>query len=372
MKLAFFMPSANNGGVQKIMVKLVNKFNEFEYHIVFLIADGNGEMIDSISKEVEIKDLRTRFGKGDIKTILSIFKICKFLKNDKPDILCAAPGFSTVISIISKKITRSATKVVVMVDNKLSTLKKGKLKHRISYYIYKKIYPYADAIIVAHEQGYNDIIKTFKVEKKRVHKIYHPLIDEKEIKSAEKPNHIWYQNNEKVILSVGRLVKEKDFPTMLKAFYLYKKANSNCKLLILGEGPERKNLENMIKKYHLESSVQLYGYVNNPYSFMKYSEMFVLTSSKEAFGNVIVEALATGTQVIATDCDSGGPREILADGRYGILCKCGDAKQIANAMSSITHKRFNLKELEKRGKDFSIKNSVESYNKVFKEVVKEV
>ena len=366
------MPSANNGGVQRIMAQLVNKLKEFKYQIVFLIADGKGEMIDSISKEIEIKDFKIRLGRGDIKTILSLFKVCKFLKNDKPDVLCAAPGFSTVISVVSKKITRSETKVAIMVDNKLSTLKKGKIKHRISYYIYKKIYPYADAIIVAHEQGYKDIVKTFKVEKKKVYKIYHPLINEKEIESAEKPNHIWYQNNEKVILSVGRLVKEKDFPTMLKAFYLYKKANSNCKLLILGEGPERKNLENMIKKYHLESSVQLYGYVNNPYSFMKYSEMFVLTSSKEAFGNVIVEALATGTQVIATDCDSGGPREILSDGKYGILCKCGDANQIADAMNSITHKRFNTKELEERGKSFSIKNSAKSYNKVFKDIVKEV
>lgn len=372
MKLAFFMPSAINGGVQKIMLNLVNNFSKFKFQITFLIADGRGEMRNNIKKDINIKDLKVRFGKGDIKTILAFNKICKFLKNSKPDILCAAPGFSTVVAIIAKRRIKAKTKIVIMIDNKLSTLKQGKLKHKISYILYKKTYKYADAIIIAHEEGYKDFINSFDINENKIYRIYHPLINKEEIEFAERPNHIWYKNNEKIVLSVGRLVKEKDFPTLISAFKIFKEENKEYKLLILGEGPERENLETIIKESNLEDSVDLYGYSNNPYSFMKYSEMFVLTSVKEAFGNVIVEALASGTQIIATNCNSGGPREILENGKYGILCECGNVDEIANAMRQIKCKRFNKNSLQERGNYFSIDNSVNEYKNIFEKLMKEV
>lgn len=143
--------------------------------------------------------------------------------------------------------------------------------------------------------------------------------------------HPWLVEKElPVVLSAGRLVRTKDYPTLLKAFRLLVR-RKRCRLLVLGEGRQRPRLESLVRRLGLSDCVDLAGFVPNPFPYMARADLFVLSSRFEGFGNVLAEALAVGTPCVATDCRSG-PREILDDGRYGKLVPVGDARALSDAM----------------------------------------
>jgi glycosyltransferase involved in cell wall biosynthesis len=133
-----------------------------------------------------------------------------------------------------------------------------------------------------------------------------------------------------VILGVGELCARKDFGTLIRAFALVRRERP-ARLVILGKGRQREKLEALARELGVGADVSLPGFVNNPYPYMKRASLFVLSSAYEGFGNVLVEALATGTPVVATDCPSG-PREILEDGRYGPLVPVGDVRRLASSI----------------------------------------
>jgi glycosyltransferase involved in cell wall biosynthesis len=133
-----------------------------------------------------------------------------------------------------------------------------------------------------------------------------------------------------VILSVGRLVRAKDYPTLIRAFALVRK-RQECRLIVLGEGRQRPRLESLIRRLGLADSVDLPGFAPNPFAYMARADLLALSSIFEGNPNVLVEAMAVGTPCVATDCRSG-PRETLAGGRYGPLVPTGDARALAQAL----------------------------------------
>jgi glycosyltransferase involved in cell wall biosynthesis len=134
-----------------------------------------------------------------------------------------------------------------------------------------------------------------------------------------------------VVLSVSRLSPEKDIPTLLDAFARLHQARPHSRLLLAGDGPDRARLQALVAQHGLQAVVQLPGRVAQPMAWMARADVFVLASQYEGFGNVLVEALASGVPVVSTDCPVG-PREILQDGRYGRLVPVGDVAALALAM----------------------------------------
>jgi glycosyltransferase involved in cell wall biosynthesis len=164
--------------------------------------------------------------------------------------------------------------------------------------------------------------------------IYNPVVTPDSREQAGAPlEHPWFKAGEPpVLLGVGRLCPQKDFPTLIQAFAQARKERS-ARLLILGEGRERPALEALVRGLGLEQDVAMPGFVENPLPYMAQSSLFVLSSRWEGLGNVLVEAMYCGVPLVATDCRHG-PREILADGKYGTLIPVGDASALARAIQS--------------------------------------
>ncbi|MEH6935503.1 glycosyltransferase, partial [Bacillus sp. JJ783] len=197
---------------------------------------------------------------------------------------------------------------------------------------------------------------------KNVVTIYNPI-------NVEAINQLALETNENpgggapYIVSVGRLIPEKGFDILIDAFNeLIKKEKTLHNLVILGEGPERKNLENKISKLSLENRVFLVGYKDNPYTWIKSADLFVLSSRLEGFSLVLVEALALHTPIVSFDCPSG-PAEILEDGKYGILVREIGYKGLENGMlqaldniekGSMLDKRLAMQKIN----NFSIQNAL--------------
>jgi len=197
-----------------------------------------------------------------------------------------------------------------------------------------------------------------------IHRIYNSIdLDEVERLAAEPVSHPWLKKKETpVILSVGRLVGAKDFPTLLKAFRRVRD-RLDCRLVILGEGRQRAKLEHLVRRLDLQGQVDMPGFEQNPFATMRRADVFVLSSVFEGFGNVLTEALATGLPCVATDCRSG-PREILGDGRYGRLARVSDPSDLADAILETLMHPPDAALLQEAIGRFAPETAVEAYLRV--------
>ena len=168
-----------------------------------------------------------------------------------------------------------------------------------------------------------------------------------------------------MIVAAGRLVEEKDFSTLLRAFAIVCSQRS-AELIVLGDGPLRGDLERLAGELGIAGNVRFEGMVGNVYAYFSRSGVFVLSSKHEAFGNVLIEALACGTPCVATRCASGGPQEILADGEYGHLVEIGDVEGIAEAINRTLNDSVNgyclASNLVDRSFEFTVAHSTSQYS----------
>ena len=363
--IAMLMPSGGSGGVQRVMTNLANGLSSLGHDVHIIFADGS-KRLPGISGKVELIDLKMRRFYGDINVMVSERKIRKVLKSNMYTSLLTAPGFSGQVGIVASRGLH--INVVVMVDNKISLLKDLSYKHRLAYATAVQMYGKASAVVAAHDAALSDLQKCLSgdVNAKLV-RIYHPIVpDDIESREEEEPDYPW-DCSIPVVIAAGRLVEEKDFKTLMEAFAILRRERP-CRLVILGEGPLRGELENFAIKLNIDEYVSMPGSVKNVYKYFSRSNVFVLSSKREAFGNVLVEALACGVPCIATRCESGGPQEILQDGRYGRLINVGDVSTMAEAMAEALDNPKVEGEITKRGMEFSIMNSVRAYSRLFDEV----
>jgi glycosyltransferase involved in cell wall biosynthesis len=198
-------------------------------------------------------------------------------------------------------------------------------------------YPWADCVVAVSKGVANDLVRFGKIPSERIRVIYNPIVTpEIQEKAKAVLEHPWLEEGQPpVILSVGRLTAQKDFSTLIHAFAAVRQTHA-ARLLILGEGEERSSLEFLIRQLGLEQDVSLPGFVPNPYPYMVRAAAFVLSSKYEGLPGVLIEALYCGAPLISTDCPSG-PREILANGKYGQLVQVGDVTTLAHAIQMALH-----------------------------------
>jgi glycosyltransferase involved in cell wall biosynthesis len=237
------------------------------------------------------------------------------------------------------------------------------LKRRIAPYLARKFYPWADAIVTV-SQGSADDLVNLGLSSKRIQVIYNPVVTPELFEKAKEPiDHPWFKpGSPPVILGVGRLEKQKDFPTLIRAFAQMHKQRP-ARLMILGEGKDRPDLEALVQELGLEEDVALPGFVANPFAYMASSAVFVLSSLYEGLPTVLIEAIAVGTRVVSTDCPSG-PTEILENGRYGKLVAVGDIKSMAEAIVSTLEEPPDSESLQLKAAEFSLEKAVAKYRQV--------
>jgi glycosyltransferase involved in cell wall biosynthesis len=167
------------------------------------------------------------------------------------------------------------------------------------------------------------------VRRDRIVVLYNPLVDEATKTRAGQPvDHPWFNGEHPVVVSAGRLYPQKGFPVMLEAFAAVHRRLPQARLVILGEGPERAALEAKTEQLGLKDVVSFPGFKKNPQAYFARAQVFAMSSFNEGLCNVIVEAMATGTPAVSTDCPHG-PSEIISHGSDGYLVPVGDHHKLA-------------------------------------------
>lgn len=368
----FFMPSFEGGGVQRIFLNLAKGMYRNNFNIFFCVADARGEMKNEAIKEsFSIIDYKKTRQSGDYKALCSIRNLRSTIRKNKPNWLIVSPGFSSAVAIIACKSLRSKTRIILVIDDKISNQLKLGLKNLIAYFLYKLLYKYADHLIAAHNPARNDLINKFNIKPEKVSTVYHPLIDFRHIEESGLDTTVKNLKNDgyKIITSLGRLVKIKNNSMAIEAFNNIANKYENTILLIVGNGPEKDNLTNLVNKYGLQGRVLLMGYSENPYSILKLTDIFLLTSKKEAFGNVIIEALACNNTIVVPDCDSEAQKDITSNGRYGYLFNVNDVKDLTSKIEAAISNPISPTFCNRRAKDFTISIAVKKYIKIMESIL---
>ncbi len=357
--ISFLIPSLEGGGAERVVINLIREFSKKEdLNVELLVLKKRGNFFKYVPENCKIYNLNTK------KALFSLSKIIKYIKTNKPYVIISNITHMNIISMVSKIFSKTKTKFILIEHLNINyTFKEQNYFYRFLFPILVYLtYRFADLIIAVSIGVKDSIISKYRFLEKKVKVIYNP-IDVEEIlnKKCEKIDHPWFnQNKIPIIISAGRLNPQKDFQTLLKAFSIVREKRKVF-LVILGDGEERENLIKLAKNLGIYEYLWMPGFVDNPYKYISKSNLFILSSKSEGFANVIVEALACGTRVISTDCESG-PREILKDGKYGKLVNVGDYKKLAEEiLIELDNNVYDKNILIERAKDFDSKKIANEY-----------
>jgi glycosyltransferase involved in cell wall biosynthesis len=333
-RLAIYLPTLVGGGAERALLNLAVGFVQRGYPVDFVLAQCEGSFMGQFPESVRLVELNARHVRAG-RSIISIPALVRYIQKERPAALFTGLH-ANVIAIWARRMAGVPLHVVISEQNTLS------LQNHMLPFGYRRLmlelihqnYPSADVIAAVSEGVADDLSRFARLPRNRIQVIHNPIITpELKVKVKEELDHPWFKPGEPpVILSVGRLNPQKDFPLLIKAFARVRQSLP-ARLLILGEGPERAALVSLVKQLGLEEHVSLPGFVANPYPYMAHASVYVLSSRWEGLPTVLAEALYCGAPLVATDCPSG-PREILRDGLYGKLVPVGDIDGLVQAIQT--------------------------------------
>jgi glycosyltransferase involved in cell wall biosynthesis len=326
-RIALFLPDLTGGGAERVMVNLARGLAHRGLQVDLVLVRASGPLLPEIPAEVRVVELDSG------KVLVSLPALVRYLRRERPRALLSTLNTANIVAIWARRIARSPVRVVVRQSNTLSrTGAAARGTSKLVPFLVRHSYQWADEIIAVSDGVARDLVLTARLPGVRVRVVPNPVITPELLAAAGEPIcHPWFgDEGAPVVLGVGRLTRQKDFATLIRAFGRVRRRRE-ARLLILGEGPDRPCLEELARSLGLEDDVALPGFVSNPSAYMARAAVFVLSSAWEGLPAVLIQALAVGTPVIATDCESG-PREILGDGRFGRLVPVGDEAAIARAV----------------------------------------
>lgn len=335
LSLMFFLPQLGGGGAEMNAVRLASSLVSEGITPTYVVARGPGEYARYLPASIEVLVLDTgNINSSTVRLVRSRKLLASIIDERCPDILCPVMVSSALSSLFALPLTKHKPAIVLSIQNSLSVSheKYRSLRNSIELHLIRKLFPKLDGVIALSEGVAAEL-----------QRIVPELIDKVVVVpnvglplSAQASQTLNCDKSENVrgtsILACGRLTEQKDYPTLFRAFSLLD--GFSIYLTILGDGRLRKNLMQLANELGIAERVIFKGFQSDPITFMRQSDIFVLSSRWEGFGNVLVEAMSVGTPVVSTDCPHG-PGEIIENGRTGILVPVEQPDALAAALQEL-------------------------------------
>jgi glycosyltransferase involved in cell wall biosynthesis len=356
-RVAIFVSFSGEGGVERMILNLAGGLRDEGFDVDLVLVKARGAHVQSIPAGVRVVKLNARH------TLTSLPALVRYLRKERPQVLLAAKDRAIKTAVLARAFARVPTRLVGRLGTTLSAALHGRnpVKKRIWYTSMRLYYRYVDRIVAVSQGVADDVLAITGLSRERVAVVRNPVWTPELARLAQEPaDHPWFQAHDTpVILGAGRLTRQKDFATLIRAFAEVR-ARRPCLLILLGEGSLRSRLEALASELNVRDDVSLPGFVANPYAWIARAHLFVLSSLWEGSPNVLTEALALGVPVVATDCPSG-PREILKDGEYGTLVPMGDVSALARAMAATLDHPRSRERLQEAARPYTVEQSVRGY-----------
>ena len=358
-RVAVFAPSLAGGGAERAMLDVARGLAERGLPVDLVLVRAEGPYLDLLPDEVRLMDLRARH------SLTSLFPLLRYLRRERPGALLSVLAGTNAAALLAKKLfARGLWTVVRRASTFTPDYAASGFRTRMVMRLEKYLLPSADAILVPSRGAADDLARSVPGASHLVRVVHNPVVWPDHAARAGMPvEHPWFRDPDvPVILSAGRLVALKGHASLLRAFAELVRSRP-ARLVVLGEGPERRGLMDLARDLEIERIVDFPGFHVNPLPYMTRAGVFVLPSTYEGFPNALVQAMACGTPVVSTDCPSG-PGEILEDGRWGRLVPVNDPGSLAAAIRETLDDPIRPDLLIARANAYSAEAAIDRYMEI--------
>lgn len=356
-RIGIVIYSLAGAGAERVSVNLVQEFVAAGHDVDFILSHGEGELLAEVASVAGVHVARFAGARGWRSAIK------EYVEQHSPTVLLAMMEGAGVISLQACKGRDVPVYVASHIHFSRHCRHASRRKERWLMPLAARWYLRRAAGVIGVSNGVSeDIRQAAGLAPEKVHTIYNPILTKDFYRKAAAPvSHPWFsrEGDWLTVVSVGRLTEQKDHSTLLQAI---SEANRKrpVRLLVLGQGERRAELEALAQELGIGENVDFGGFDPNPYCYIAAADVFALSSRWEGFGNVLVEALAAGVHVVSTDCPSG-PREILDNGRFGELVPVGDSDALAMGILRACERELDRNALRHHLRQFESKPVADQY-----------
>lgn len=356
MSVSILLPDLRGGGAERVKIDLAHEFARAGHEVEFVLMQAQGEFLEEAQEHFSVVDLAT----PRVRHVP--LALARYLRHRRPDALLAAMWPLTGIAGLATLISGHSLRLVVSehVDFRVTPSLKGYERFMLNHFG-RIFYAPCHRVIGVSAGVCESLSDVAGLKAKKLSVIYNPVrqispttMSQEDLRGLSG----WLQGKERLI-AIGSLKRQKGFDTLIRAVAQVQRQRE-VKLLILGEGELREELQDLAVELGVSENIWLPGFRSNPVTYLNHANCFVLSSNWEGFGNVVVEALGVGVPVVSTDCPSG-PSEILAAGKYGTLTAPGNWGEMAEAIIATLNSTTDSEALKVRAAEFNPEKQAARY-----------
>jgi glycosyltransferase involved in cell wall biosynthesis len=362
-RISILTHNISGGTFTNLCMALIRGFQELGVDCNLVVLDATDQELAKYP-DIPIVTLNVK------RTTFSLMATVRYLRAYQPDILLPMPWYFNIVAIWAKYLSGAKTKVILgehnIISLEASIEHRDKLHLRFLPILMRYTYPYGDGLVGVSKDTITDLTETLKIGAKiPMQVILNPINPDRVQQLAKEPiDHPWFHSSDiPTIVTVARLAKQKQLDGLIRAFAEVVKVTP-ARLLILGEGPLRVELEHLCQELGIAAAVSMPGYDPNPYRYMAKCDLFVLASAWEGCPIALQEAMACGAAVVVTDAP-GGMKDIIEDGKYGMMVPTGDPDALAAGILQILTqpelKQHYRQQAQQRSQEFHYSNISKQY-----------
>lgn len=340
------MHGFDDGGAQRRVLSLAAWLVDAGLQVDVIATQAEGPLRSRLPQGAKLTVFASRWSKPALRMHAAVPRVAHWLRRERPQVFVAAANHAVLPAICAHRAAGDASIALVLRVSNAVIAHRRRMTDPLKRWLWRHALPRADAIATVATALENEVLSLAPALAGRVRTVANPVLErlpgwQPRTANAALP----------IVLAVGRLVEQKDFATLLRAFALLRQQRP-ARLRLLGEGPQREMLEQLAKDLAISTDVAFAGFVDDPSTDFRRAAVTVLSSRWEGMPGVLIEAMSWGCPVVSTDC-AGGSRELLKDGELGRLTPVGDAAQLAEAILATLQADTDPEPLRRRANDFT-------------------
>jgi len=353
-RVLFLLPSMRGGGSERVISIIVNHLDRSVFEPVLVLLQKEGIYLNDLPKDLKIVDLKVT------KARYAIGKIVKTIQMLEPDIVMSTLGHINILLALLKPLLPKKTKYIARESSIVSINNQQTRYPALFDFLYKRVFNNFHGIIAQSQFMKQDLVENYGVNAEKIRTIYNPL-DIAKIEQLSQEECNCFNSSKFNILIVGRLSNEKNHKAI---FHIMKLLPKEYHLTVLGDGILKEELLELSQTLELQEQVSFIGFDKNPYKYMKQADVVVSMSFYEGFPNVLIEATACTTPIVAYN-GKGGTAEIIENGVNGYLIPFGDEQAFCRTLEKMKEHNLEEQSIKERALQYEVSKIIQQYEKTF-------
>jgi glycosyltransferase involved in cell wall biosynthesis len=360
IRVGFFLPHFRFGGIERVVLNLLRELDRERFEPVLMLGTRTGELLEEIPDDVAVHDA------GGGRMLMAAPKIARMVRKSGCNVVYSGTNAANLALLAAAALVRRPPGIIVSEHTPMSLFLREAKWRRTRLFLMRVAYSRADVIAVPYSALGEELREILEAPDLPIRELHNPVMAEDAFDAEYSRPEL--APNTPYLVAAGRLDPVKGFDLLLRAFALLRRRHEDISLVILGEGPERATLEALVDKLGVAESVRFPGFVEQPQAWFAHAIGLVVSSRREGTPNVIVEAMAAGAPVVATNC-SYGPSWLLRHGEAGLIADPTDSNEFAEAMERLVVDRTEAARFVEAGRVQARRFSIRATTRVFEDVL---